>query len=92
MQDIMNDKQITIHPAILYVIMAIISGVFVAWGIISVSNARIIRNEKDIIENEIELKKLDEEKADIADVERIYDILDEIKADIKDIKNGTSNK
>ena len=86
------NKPITIHPALLYIIMAIISGVFVAWGIISVNNTRVTRNEKDILENKTEIKRLDKEKADETDINRIYDILNGIKADIKDIKDGRSNK
>jgi len=86
------NKGIMIHPALLYVIMAIISSAFIAWGVVSVNNVKIDRNEKDIIENKVETKRLDKEKADKADIDRIYNILDEIQKDIKDIKNGRSNK
>ena len=86
------NKGLTIHPALLYIIMAIISSAFVAWGVVSVNNVKIDRNEKDIIENKAEIKKLDKEKADESDINRIYDILNEMKADIKDIKNGKSDK
>jgi len=86
------NKGITIHPALLYVVIAVVSSAFIAWGVVSVNNVKIDRNEKDIIENKVETKRLDKEKADKADINRIYDILNEMKADIKDIKNGKSDK
>lgn len=88
----LNNNSISIHPGLLIIILGIISGAFVAWGIISVNNVKVSRNEKDILENKVELKRIDQEKADKTDVNRIYKILDEIQKDIKDIKNGRSNK
>jgi len=86
------NKGITIHPALLYVIVAVISSAFIAWGVVSVNNVKIDRNEKDILENKVELKRIDQEKADKTDVNRIYKLLDEIQKDIKEIKNGKQNK
>ena len=73
---------------LLTAIIAVITGAFAAWGIISVNNVKVSRAEKDIIENKAEIRRLDQEKADKETVTLIFKAIDEIKLDIKEIKDG----
>ena len=78
-------KKITIHPAVFYTLISLITALVTSWGIISASKATL---ETKTNRNELEIEKLQNRKVSKDEFNLIIERLDRIENKI-DRRNGT---